>query len=230
MVAGRRRVRLGELDLPLVPETCVLGDRRATRALDVAAGTRALSSEDLIRAHGVELTSPQRTALDLGCLLRRGHAYASMNSLAREHGFDAAALAAQLPRYRRRRGVVQLRALIGLVDPRLESPRESRLLLAIHDAGLPLPTPQVEIEVGGQVFRVDFAYERRRIIVEYDGKEFHAATAEQYLRDRRRRTSLRDAGWEVVVVTSADFTGDPGDRWIRILRERLDDSRSTRRW
>lgn len=221
-----------ELDLPLVPETCVIGDRRAARVIGVSGGTRRLSADDVIVAHGVELTSPLRTALDLGAVLRRGDAYAAMNALARAYRIFPADLVRELPRYRRRRGVVQLRTLAGLVDPRIESARESRVFLAIHDAGLPLPTPQVEVEVdaGGVRFRVDFAYERRRLAVEYDGSEFHAATPEQYARDRRRRLLLRDAGWETVVVTKSDFTGDVNDRWLRSLRERLAESRTNRRW
>ena len=219
-----------ELDLPLVPETCVIGDRRAARVIGVAGGTRLLSAADLVAAHGVEVTSPLRTALDLGAVLRRGDAYAAMNALARAHGFGATELVRELPRFRRRRGVIQLRALAGLVDPRIESARESRVFLAIHDAGLPLPTPQVEIEAGGVTFRVDFAYERRRLAVEYDGAQFHAATPEQYAYDRRRRTLLRDAGWESIVVTRSDFTGDGNDRWIRTLRERLAEPRTNRRW
>ena len=50
-----------------------------------------------------------------------------------------------LPRFRRRRGVVQLRELLELVDARIESARESWTWLEIHDAGLPLPEPQVWI-------------------------------------------------------------------------------------
>ena len=75
-----------------------------------------------------------------------------------------------LARYRRRRGVIQLRQLVQLVDPRVESERESWVLLAIHDAGLPLPEPQYWIEIDGvPTYRLDFAYPRLRVCVEYDG-------------------------------------------------------------
>ena len=42
-----------------------------------------------------------------------------------------------------------MRELIALVDPRAESARESWTRLAIHDAGIVAPEPQVWIEIDG---------------------------------------------------------------------------------
>lgn len=212
-------------------ETCVLRGRRPTDCRDLAGGSRDLAPGDLARLDGLVVTTPVRTALDLGCCLRRRDAFAAMCSLARSHGFGAADLGRELPRFRRRRGVVQLRELVPLVDPRIESPREAWVLLEIHDAGIELPEPQFWIEIDGvPTYRLDFAYPRRRIAVEYDGYDAHERTDQQRAHDLRRRSWLREQGWTVIVVRSGDFTGDARNRWIRQLREALSDRYTNRRW
>jgi hypothetical protein len=217
-------------DLPAI-ETCAPRGRCPTQRRDVRGRTRDLRDEDLMTIDGVRLTTPLRTALDLGCNLRRREAMAALNGFARLHGITPAQLRAMLPRFRRRRGVVQLRELLELVDARIESARESWTWLEIHDAGLPLPEPQVWIEVDGvPTYRLDFAYRRRRVCVEYDGFDFHELTAEQRRRDQDRRAWLWANGWIVIVIRAGDFTGERRDRWIGELRVALATSYDNRRW
>ncbi|WP_125569803.1 hypothetical protein [Nocardioides baekrokdamisoli] len=220
-----------ERDQPLVPETAVIGDRRASRMADLAAHSRDLAPVEVVRIHGVPTTTPLRTAMDLGCVLKRWQAFAAMNALAGAYDLAAADFVRELPRHRRRRGVCQLRALIGHLTPEVESMRESRLLLAILDAGLPVPRAQHRVDLpGGEWFRVDFAYPHRRIAVEYDGSEFHDSTEEQRRRDRRRRDLMRQDGWEFIVVTSADFRGRREGVWLTQLRDLLAATHHNRRW
>jgi hypothetical protein len=221
------------VELEAVPpvETCALRGDTRTRLHGVRGRTRDLAGGDVMRLHGLRVTTPLRTALDLGCHLRRREAFATLCGLAHKHGVTAAALAAHAERFRRRRGVLQLRELIPLVEPRVESPREAWTLLAIHDAGLPLPEPQVWIEIDGvPTFRLDFAYPQRRICVEYDGVDAHERTEEQRRHDRERRRWLRDHGWTVIVVRLGDFTGAGLERWLGELRVALGTTYSTRRW
>jgi hypothetical protein len=134
-------------------------------------------------------------------------------------------------RYFRRRGVVQLRRLIPLADPRAESPRESWTRLEIHDAGLPAPVLQHWVDVDGvPTYRLDHAYPRHRTAVEYDGEEFHDRTEEQRRHDRERRDWLDGDGWTVVVVRKGDFGGGRSDRWLRELRRALRPTYVNRRW
>jgi hypothetical protein len=82
--------------------------------------------------------------------------------LAREQSLGAAQLLGGVEPLGRRRGVLQLRELVPLVDRRMESRREAWTPLAIHDAGLPLPEPQVWSEVDGvPTYRLDIAYVQR---------------------------------------------------------------------
>lgn len=217
-------------DLPPV-ETCVLRGRFPTQRQDVRGRTRDLCAEDIMTIDGLAVTTPLRTALDLGCNLRRREAMAALNGFARLHGVSADELRAHVARFGRRRGVIQLRELVQLVEPRIESPRESWTWLEIHDAGLPMPEPQVWIEIGGvPTYRLDFAYVRRRICIEYDGFDFHELTDDQRRHDAQRRAWLRENGWTVIVIRNGDFSGAQRDRWLGELRIALSSTYDNRRW
>jgi hypothetical protein len=172
-----------------------------------------------------------RTALDLGCALGRHRALGALDQFIRVHGITHEDMDGWLPRYFRRRGVIQLRELIPLSDGRAESMRESWVRLDIHDAGLPPPTLQHSIEIDGvQIYRLDLAYPKHRVAVEYDGEDFHRRTAEQKRRDRERRKWLRSHGWIVIVIDKHGLRGPDPDAWIRELRAALRSRTRRLRW
>jgi hypothetical protein len=212
-------------------ESCVLRWNTRTRRAGVDGRTRDLAPEDVMVVNGLRVTTPLRTALDLGCHLRRRDALAALDQFMRIHDITHAQLSMAAIRFFRRRGVIQLRQLIPLADPRSESQRESWTRLEIIDAGLPCPQPQYWIEIDGvPTYRLDLAYPRRRVAVEYDGIEFHRTTREQKRRDAERRNFLVKHGWTVIVVGNGDFTGAGLDRWIRELRAALRPAYTNRRW
>lgn len=217
----------------LVPpiEVCARRGHEPTTRAGTSARTRDLHDDDVMVLRGVLVTTPLRTALDLGCCLRRREAFAVLVEFARLHGLSTEDYLVALRRFRGRRGVVQLRGLIPLVDPRLESQRESWVFLAIHDRDLPLPQPQHWIHIDGlPTYRLDFAYVRLRVCVEYDGYAAHEQTPEQLEHDRARRKWLRDHGWKVVVVRRGDFTGNALERWLVELADFLQPGYANRRW
>lgn len=210
-------------------EACVVPGRRGSKRAGVRGRERDLGSEDVMKVAGMAVTTPLRTALDLGCHLRRREAFGAMCTLARRHGFGASDLCAALPRFAGRRGVVQLRELAPLVDPRFESPREAWVWLSLHDARLPLPEPQVQLEwEGGPTYRLDFGYRRAQVCVEYDGEDFHGP--DRRADDERRRAWLRARGWTVIIVRRGDFSGAALDRWLGEVRRALGATYTTRRW
>jgi hypothetical protein len=203
------------------------GHKRITRA-EAGGGERDLSPRDITQVNGMAVTTPVRTSVDLACGSPPYDAIAALDALSRAAGLTAFELMAELPRHRGRRGVVQARRLVPLVDSRSESSGESFTRLAIHDAGLPRPTPQYWVYVRGiPTFRLDLAYPRHKICVEYDGQEHHSSESDR-LGDQRRRAWLREHGWEVLVVTKDAFAGAALDHWLGQLRAALAD-RSTRR-
>lgn len=213
------RYSVGDLGVPIT--TYVLRGHSPTNRPQVKGGSRDLLPEDWTIIGGVRVTTPLRTALDLGCKLSRRRALAAMDALMRESGFTTAEAKRLLRRYRRRRGVIQLRELLPLVDPRAESARESWMRLAIVDAGLPVPQPQWWIEAGGRPrYRLDLAYPFVRIAVEYNGEEFH--TGEEAEEDDEERLEwLTRHGWKVIVVTKENFDDGPVPSWLRELADAL---------
>ena len=216
---------LRQWELEMLPplETYALRGHTRMRRREARGGERDLAPVDIVNLSGIKVTTPVRTSLDLACRRSRYEALAIMDAFARTHGVGLAELGALLPRYRRRRGVVQARELVPLVDPRAESMGESFTRLAIHDEGLPAPRLQFWVLIGGlPTYRLDLSYPSLRICVEYDGQEFHSSD-EAKAADERRRTWLRDHGWIVIVVTKDDFRGLARDKWLRELRDALAD-------
>lgn len=221
--------RYAELDATPPLETYVLRGHDPTDRMECRGGTRDLQPTDWMVIDGVRVTTPQRTALDLACKLARREALAALDAFARVHGITAEELRRLLVRYFRRRGVVQARELVPLMDGRAESAGESWTRLVIHDHGLPAPHPQHWVMVDGvPTYRLDLAYPHARVAVEYDGQEFHS-TSEQRARDAARRAWLRAHGWLVIVLTKQSFSFEAIDAWILELREALAQARPTRR-
>jgi hypothetical protein len=212
-------------------ESCALRWKARTRRDGVAGRTRDLEARDVMTMSGVRVTTPLRTALDLGCNLHRRDAFATLCLFMKLHAITREDLEREALRFRGRRGVVQLRQLIPWADPRVDSVREAWTLLAIIEAGLAMPEPQFWVEDDGvPVFRLDFAYPRHKVAVEYDGREWHLLTSEQKRHDAERRAWLEREGWTVIVVRNGDFTGAALDRWLQELRRALAPTYSNRRW
>ncbi|HEY0902905.1 MAG TPA: type IV toxin-antitoxin system AbiEi family antitoxin domain-containing protein [Marmoricola sp.] len=212
-------------------ETCVGRFNSPSARRGILGGTRDLAAEDVMRIDGVVVTTPLRTALDLGCHLRRRDALGALDGFMSRHGLTQEQLGTGALRFFRRRGVVQLRQLIPLADPRAESMRESWTRLEILDAGLPCPELQHWIEIDGvPVFRLDLAYPFHRVTIEYDGEDFHDRTPDQRTYDRERRAWLDEHGWTVIIVRKGDFTGAARDRWLSELRAALSPAYTNRRW
>jgi hypothetical protein len=141
------------------------------------SGERRFAEGDVTRVGGVAVTTPLRTAYDLGRLARRDWAIAALDALLRLGRFDRVELLDGVERFRRQRGVVQLRELAPRADGRAESPGESVLRLRWTDLGtLPQPEPQVEILLpdGRVIYRIDLGVEDLLLGVEYDGEAHHS--------------------------------------------------------
>ncbi len=210
-----------ELDVVPPLETSTMRGHRATRRPEVRGRSRDLRSRDWVEIGGVRVTTPLRTALDLACSLRRRTALAVLDRFMREHGITLAEMQRELPRYFRRRGVIQLRELVPLADPLAESEGESWTRLEIVDHGLPVPEPQYWIVVDGvPTYRLDLAYPKAKVAIEYNGEEFHS-TEEDKAADEERLRWLENHGWTVIVVDRDSFSDSALELWITELREAL---------
>lgn len=218
------------LTTPRVSVFCPPG-RRLRNGLS-RSGERMLSAEDVVELDGLLVTTPLRTACDLGRLLHRDQAFAAMDALAALNLFTIEQLVAECRRFKGYRGVVQLRVLAPFVDPFSQSPGESILRLRWLDVGLPRPECQIEVPgPWGSSYWLDLGLRRWRFAAEYDGEQFH--TEADRPRDDGRRTWLSGSGrWTIVVARRDNIHGPHQDIHERLLegartaRLRLDPSQT----
>ena len=155
------------------------------------------------RRRGLPVTTPEATAVRLASVLRRDDAVAAVDQLIATGVVHLAPIRALAARTRGP-GSARARAVAGLADGLAESPQETRVRLLIGRSGLPQPVAQHRVlDRYGFVARVDFAWPELKVAVEYNGL-WHAE-AGQFIRDRQRLNRLREAGWQVVFVTTADL-------------------------
>jgi hypothetical protein len=168
----------------------------------------ALAREDVTVLAGIPLTTPLRTAIDLGRQADRTRALIALDAMCHRKLVRISELEEHAG-LRSLKGCRRLRELLTLVDPRAESPMETRLRLLLNDAGAPPPTPQHEVRAsdGHLIGRVDLAYPGWRIAIEYEGD--HHRERAQFRRDITRVNALRDAGWLVLRFTAYDVLKNP---------------------
>jgi very-short-patch-repair endonuclease len=206
---GIDALRPGDHLVPPPVEVFQLPGHTRVRTTATSGGERTLLPRDVEVVHGVRVTTPLRTALDLGRLTRRDHAIAALDALLGLGRFTHDDLLRDVERFRRQRGVVQLRELAPIADGRAESPGESVLRLRWLDTSLPRPDLQVEVRENGLLrARLDLAVPDLRFAVEYDGWDWHSSAA-QRAHDRQRRDWLRAHGWTVVVLTRREVFEQP---------------------
>jgi hypothetical protein len=166
--------------------------------------SEALLPDEVSEIRGIPVTSPTRTAFDIGRRVSsRLRAVQQLDALANATDVKDVDVEAIMARHPGARGLRNLRRVLPLVDGGAESPQETRTRLALIDAGLPAPRTQIVVrdEYGEFVARIDMGYEALRVGIEYDGPQ-HWTSAEQRDRDIDRYSALRDLGWVIVRVSS----------------------------
>ena len=185
----------------VVPQHCRLPPSDVTTRLD------HLPSDEVAERFGCRITSPARTAFDLARREPVVEAVAAVDALAHTCRLRTDHLRRLTEAHPRARGIVQVRRVLGLVDPRAESLPESRLRLGLLDRHVPPGVPQHRVTLlTGERKRLDLAWPARLVALEYDGPEHRTITGQN--RDAFHRARLADLGWHVIVVTSA-MIADP---------------------
>lgn len=166
------------------------------------------ADDEVIRRSGLPVTSRVRTVFDLARHLERGEALERLDALMWNQRFSVEEVLALAQRYPRARGLRQLRELLPLVDGGAASPRESRIRLCLHDAGLPRPETQIAVVDGTRpVAYLDLGWREFMVAVEYDG-DHHRKNRVQYVKDIARMRMLEARGWLVVRVIAEDHPHD----------------------
>jgi len=169
--------------------------------------TAELDRADIRNRHGLPLTGPSRTIVDLAgetdlADLENLFAEATIRRLTSERELRRAAERAP----HGKPGIAAVRALFEMDgDPaRLRSKAERRLLALIRAAQLPAPI------VNGSFhgFEVDLRWPAQRLAIEIDGARFHDHRI-AFERDRRRDQILVASGYRVMRVTWRQLEREP---------------------
>ena len=194
---------------------------RRSRPPGVRVHRRAtLTGADLTVHHGIPVTSPMRTLVDLAVSLPRGDLEAAVNAADKHELVDLESLRAALAGLGGLPGVRRLRELLDrrtflFTDTALE-----RWFLPIaRRAGL--STPRTQQWVNG--YRVDFFWPELGLVVETDGLRYHR-TAAQQTEDRRRDQAHVAAGLTQLRFSHAQVRYEPDHvrRTLASVARRLD--------
>lgn len=102
----------------------------------------------------------------------------------------------------RGRGAMAARRAVALVRERVDSPRETRLRLALVLAGLPDPRCNPLIGTDDRpISRVDLVYVLFRVLIEYEGDQ-HRSDRRQWNTDIGRHEDFLEGGYTLIRVTA----------------------------
>ena len=206
------------LPWPPPPVELAAPDQRLRSAPGLTVCRSRIRDEDIAVEEGVRVTTTLRTAYDLIARSDSDTGVVAADGLAHLGAFSAADLLALADDLGPRRGCRRIGEVAALMDPKAESPQETRVRLQLLRAGLSRPVTQFRVYDGSrEVARVDFAWPERKLALEYDGVD-HTKEDRRGI-DIDRIDELRRLGWTVIVVTSRQYRR-PG--WIESrVREEL---------
>lgn len=174
----------------------LITDRKRPPPLIVTRNETLLCGETTT-VGGVPVTSPARTAFDLGRRPGLTTAVIRVDALARATGLTVDQVEPLIDAHRGARGMKQLRRALSLADAGAESPQETRTRLVLIAGGL--PRPQTQIVAGNH--RIDMGWEQWLVGVEYDGAQ-HWTDSRVRTNDIERTAILECRGWRLVRVSS----------------------------
>ncbi len=152
-------------------DVTVPGDWRADRAT-IRIHSSTLDPDDIATVDGIPVTSVARTILDLAGVLDEDQLLQVIEEGDRLGTFDLRAMERAMARRPKSRGIAQLRHILADYRdaPDLRSKLERDFFALIKRAQL--PPPQLNTMVAG--FLVDVCWPQWRLVVELDGRGFHA--------------------------------------------------------
>ena len=162
-----------------------------------------LRDEEVCAMRGIAVTTPARTAFDLGRRKGLTSALIRVDALANATGLKDTDVGALIQSHPGVRGLVQLRQVIRLMDGGAESPQETRTRLLLVRSGLPKPETQICVvdRFNWPFARLDMGYRELKVAIEFDGAQ-HWTDPAQRTADIDRHAELATLGWHIVRVSS----------------------------
>src|SRR6266511_870489 len=167
----------------------------------VAHRRSALSAGDVTTHHGIPVTTPICTLIDIAPRLSPGRLEVAINEADKLGLTNPEELGSALDAFAGRNGVAALRRVLDRQTFAFtDSELERRFLPIVRKAGLPLP--QTQTRVNG--FKVDFYWPDLGLVVETDGLRYHRTPAQQ-ARDRVRDQAHAAGGLTCLRFTHAQI-------------------------
>jgi very-short-patch-repair endonuclease len=178
-----------------------------------------IDPEEVCLMHGMRLTVPARTLLDLASCIGGRNLERALAHAERRQIVTRDAIEAMLARHHGRRGAPLLSTILRAAGgPALtRSEAEARFLDLVRRGALPRPAANVMVEG----VEVDFIWRDRRLVAEIDGFAYHTGRA-AFERDRRRDGVLAAAGYRVIRVTWRQLTTAPEEVLVLVARALFD--------
>lgn len=177
----------------------VVPEGQATRRYGVRVHrSRLLLPREICVRHGLPVTSPARTLLDIAEVVSQRELERALDQGLVNRIVRIPEVTDVLSRAIGRRGAPRLASMLerrsGPTITRSEA--EERMLGLIRAAQL--PPPEVNVRIHG--YEVDFLWREQRVVVEVDGYRYHAGRS-AFERDRAKAASLTAAGLQVMRIT-----------------------------
>jgi very-short-patch-repair endonuclease len=204
------------LPYPATAQVCVTvaSARRFARS-GIKLHRAALERRDIRFRHGMRVTSPPRTILDLAAQI----APEELECLVAEANYRRLAgerqLREQLARHTGKPGTLALREVLGLSDgpSRTRSPAERLMLRLLRDASL----GEHELNARIHGYEVDVLWRELGFAIEIDGYRAHSGRV-AFERDRLKIATLKAHGLDVMPVTPRQLRADPKGVLARLRR------------
>jgi very-short-patch-repair endonuclease len=183
------------------PVELIWGNARSPSG--VLTRDQLLLESEIQRLDGLRVTTPERTAFDIGRRGRLDDAVARLDALAQATDLKVSAVEELVSRHRHTRGLRQLESVLNLLDAGAESPKETWLRLLVIRAGYPRPRTQIPVlsPDGSRWYYLDMGWEDIKLAAEYDG-DHHRTTRELFAYQIERAEDLHELGWTVVTAAA----------------------------
>ncbi|GAA2131594.1 hypothetical protein [Actinomadura napierensis] len=180
------------------------------RIRELKVHSYTITAEHLRNLHGRRVISPERLFLELAASVRRIDLIIAGDHMLRHRLCTRERLNKFLQDCYRRRGVRKARFAMPHLEPRSDSPAETRLRMLIVDANLPRPVANQDVfnDWGVWLARPDLSYPAVKIAIEYEGLH-HQQDHGQYSHDIERDGRLIDDGWIVIRVNKDGLFRSP---------------------
>jgi very-short-patch-repair endonuclease len=167
--------------------------------------SRTLTPKDIRHRHGLPVTSPARTLLDLADILTARPLERALDEALVKHLVRRTQLQDVLTRAHGRHGARTLEALLDPKRPttRTNSDPEEQFLALVRQARLPEP----ETNAPFLDFDVDVLWRAQRLAVEIDSYDYHS-TRRKFQRDRAKRAAIVRAGYTLLRPTPEQIEDD----------------------